>query len=223
MEELKLPTSRRNFLGGVAATAAAGVGAVFMPVAGTAAGASMATDFTRWVDSIPGTHRQLYDMPELNDAFGLIWSYVFLLTGPQGYGVPESDLGVVVVLRHATIPLAFNDSAWAKYKLGEVFKIQDAATKSPALRNPYVNSRPGDLLIPDASVDKLVARGVKVCACNMAINFYSGVVAKATGASHDAVKKDWLDAVIPGVQVVPSGVLAINGAQTRGCSYVFAG
>jgi len=29
--------------------------------------------------------------------------------------------------------------------------------------------------------------------------------------------------VLPGVQVVPSGVLAINGAQARGCTYCFAG
>ncbi len=218
------PNARRNFLGGIAAgAAAAGVAAAAVPVAAAAAAAAPSTDFTKWLDSIPGKHRQVYDMPELNDAFGLLWSYAFFLTGTQAYGVPESDLGVVVVLRHATIPLAFNDATWAKYKLGEVFKINDPATKAPAVRNPYINSKPGDLMILDASVDKLVARGVKVAVCNLAITVYSGFVAKATGLEHQAIMKDWIDAILPGIQLVPSGVVALNGAQSRGCAYVFAG
>ena len=40
---------------------------------------------------------------------------------------------------------------------------------------------------------------------------------------HEDVKKDWTDAVLPGIQVVPSGVVACNGAVSRGCAYVFAG
>ena len=222
--DTKLPTNRRSFLGGIAVSAAAaGVGAAAIPIAGTAAAAGPSTDFTRWLDTIPGKYRQVYDMPELNNAFGLIWSWAFLLTGPQGYGVPESDLGVVVVLRHAAIPLAFNDPVWAKYKMGEVFKITDPATKAPALRNPYANSKPGDIMVPDAAVDKLLARGVKVCVCNLAITFYSGNVAKAMNLNPEAVKREWTEAVLPGVQVVPSGVVALNGAESRGCAYVFAG
>jgi len=29
--------------------------------------------------------------------------------------------------------------------------------------------------------------------------------------------------MVPGIQLVPSGVLAVNGAQARGCAYCFAG
>jgi intracellular sulfur oxidation DsrE/DsrF family protein len=47
--------------------------------------------------------------------------------------------------------------------------------------------------------------------------------AQAAGVAHETVKKDWLAAVLPGIQVVPSGVLAVNGAQSKGCSYCFAG
>jgi hypothetical protein len=36
-------------------------------------------------------------------------------------------------------------------------------------------------------------------------------------------KKEWLEAVHPGITVLPSGVLACNGAVSRGCAYVFAG
>jgi len=39
----------------------------------------------------------------------------------------------------------------------------------------------------------------------------------------DDLKKDWPDAVFPGIQNVPSGVVACTGAESRGCASVFAG
>jgi intracellular sulfur oxidation DsrE/DsrF family protein len=148
---------------------------------------------------------------------------VFLLTGQQGYGVPESDLGVVVVLRHNAIPIGLNDSMWTKYKLGEMFKIDDPATKAPALRNPFVNVKAGDLPLPDMALEKLSARGVKFGVCAMAIRHFSSVVAHKMGLDAEKVRQEWVAAALPGVQVVPSGVLAVNGAQARGCTYCFAG
>jgi hypothetical protein len=52
----------------------------------------------------------------------------------------------------------------------------------------------------------------------MALTFRSAMVAKKLD-----VMKDWTDAVHPGITIVPSGVLALNGALARGCVYVFAG
>ena len=219
MSDPKIPANRREFLGAAATAAVAGLGAM-VPV--TAAQAAASTDFTRWLDTISGTHKQLYDMPELNEGFGLVWSWAFFTTGAVAYGLPESELGCVIVLRHNALPLAFNDSVWAKYKLGEVFKIEDPETKAPAVRNPYY-LKPGAIPVADASLQKLIARGVKVGACNLAITVYSGMVAQKMGLKHDDVKKDWIDAVYPGIQIVPSGVVACNGAVSRGCVYVFAG
>jgi intracellular sulfur oxidation DsrE/DsrF family protein len=222
MDDAKLQGNRRDFLGMAATAAAAGLGAM-VPITGAVAAADApGTDFTRWLDTIPGTHKQLYDMPEVNGGMGLVWSWAFFMTGAPAYGVPESDLAVVMVLRHNALPLAFNDSAWAKYKLGEVFKIEDPDTKAPAVRNPFY-LKPGGIPVPDAALQKLIARGVKVAACNLAITFYSGMVAQKMGLKHDDVKKEWTEAVFPGIQVVPSGVVACNGAVSRGCVYVFAG
>ncbi len=224
MDDAKLHGNRRDFLGLAATSAVAGLGAI-VPVAGAVAAAdSPSTDFTRWLDSISGTYKQLYDMPELNGGMGLLWSFAFFMTGAPAYGVPESELSVVIVLRHNALPLALNDSVWAKYELGEVFKINDPNTKAPAVRNPFYQD-PGALPapIPDAVLKKLIARGVKVTACNLAITVYSGKVAQKMGLKHDDVRKDWTDAVLPGIQIVPSGVVACNGAVSRGCTYVFAG
>jgi len=215
--------ARRDFLGGVAAAAAAiGLGGNIVPAA-QAAQSGERTAFETWLDSIGGKYRQVYDAPSPNNGFALIWSHVFLATGAQGYNVPESELGVVVVLRHSAIPIAFADAAWDKYKLGEYFKINDPATKAPAMRNPFANIKPGDMPLPEAALEKLVARGVRFAVCNAAIYHQSARLARQAGLQHEAVQNDWLAAVLPGIQVVPSGVLAVNGAQSKGCSYCFAG
>ena len=230
MLDLNLSTHRRGFLGRVATVAAAlGVGelvpgrlaaqdysSVGQPTTGDA-------NYAAWLAGIKGSHRQVYDAVSHNDGFALIWARVFLMTGAPAYGVPESDLGVVVVLRHGAIPIAFNDAMWAKYKFGEFWKINDKSTNAPAVRNVYANLKPGDMPIPEGALEKLVASGVRFGVCNMAITHYSGVVAKQMGLNADEVKKDWTAAVIPGVQIVPSGVLAVNGAQSKGCAYCFAG
>ncbi len=225
MVDPKLAPDRRHFLAG-AATLGAAIGLPELADSASAAepaDAAMATDFTKWLDSISGKHRQLYDAPAPNGGMPLIWSYVFLLTAPAAYAVPESDLGVVLVIRHHAIPFALSSPLWAKYKLGEFFKITDPATKAPSTRNFFVHSKPGDLFIPDASLDKLMARGVKVGACNMAITVYSGIFARQLNLPADQVKQEWIAGVVPGMHVVPSGVVAVNGAQSRGCAYCFAG
>ena len=222
MSKSKSLLQRREFLGGVAATAAA-IGLGDLIASAQAADSGAGTDFQSWLESISGKYRQVYDAPAPNNGFALIWSHVFLTTGAKGYNVSESDLGVVVVLRHSAIPIAFSDGVWEKYKLGEYFKINDPATKAPALRNPFVHIKPGDMPLPEAALEKLVARGVKFAVCNAAIHHRSARMAQQTGLQHESIEKDWLGAVLPGVQVVPSGVLAVNGAQSKGCTYCFAG
>ena len=226
MSDSKSLSQRREFLGGIAATAAAiGLGDLIAAAqaADTGPASGAGTAFQSWLGAIRGQYRQVYDAPAPNNGFALIWSHVFLVTGAQGYNVPESELGVDVVLRGTAIPIAFSDGVWEKYKLGEYFKINDPATKSPALRNPFAHIKPGDMPLPEAALEKLVARGVRFAVCNAAINFHSARLAQQLGLPHETVKQDWLAAVLPGVQVVPSGVLAINGAQGKGCSYCFAG
>ena len=225
MTDFALAPHRRGFLGAATLGAVAGWAelATATRPAAAAEGAAGPTEFTNWLDSIGGKQRQLYDVPEPNDGFGLIWSWAFLATGPGAFGLPEKDLAVVVVLRHNGLPLAFTDAAWSKYKLGEFFKITDPVSKGPATRNFFLGSKPGDMILPDASIDRLLARGVKVVACHLAIDFYSAKLAKQMDLPADEVRKDWIAALVPGVRTVPSGVVAINGAQARGCAYCFAG
>ena len=225
MLDLKLSTHRRGFLGSVAA-AAATVGLGNIVPASVTGDAAAATGGDRaldaWLGNIKGTQRQVYDAPEPNHGFAFAWARVFYMTNSET-GVPDSDTFVMIVLRHNAIPFALADGAWAKYKLGEVFNITDAKTSAPSVRNMFYKPAPGELPLPGMSIDELLASGVVFGACNMAITFYSGLVAKKMSMNPDEVRRDWLAAVLPGMQVVPSGVWAVNRAQQRGCSYCFAG
>jgi intracellular sulfur oxidation DsrE/DsrF family protein len=57
----------------------------------------------------------------------------------------------------------------------------------------------------------------------MAMTVYSNVVAMQTGGKAEDILKDWTANVLPGVQVVPSGVWALGRAQEKQCAYIFAG
>jgi len=227
MLDLKLPTHRRGFLGSMAASAAAlGLGSlvprglVAQPVS---AGPRVDDpDLDAWLNKIKGAHKQVYDMPEFNNGFGFIWSRVFYLTN-QETGVPESDVGIVLVLRHTAVAFAMKDAMWAKYKLGEMANITDPKTNAPAVRNTFYKMAPEDQLLPGMSLDGLMASGTLVGACHMAIKVSSMELAKKMNMPAEDIAKDMLANLIPGVQVVPSGVWAVNRVQERGCTYCFAG
>jgi hypothetical protein len=221
MEDVKQRFDRRDFMGLAAAATAFGLGAA-LPAAATGDFASPSTDFTRWLDTINGRQKALLDVREPNGGMALAWAWVFLFTAPQAYGISESETGVVMVLRHNAIPVALADAVWKKYKLGEFFNIQDPETGAAAVRNPcYATMK--DPFLPDMALRKLIDRGVRVAACDMAIHFYSGLVAKQQGLKHEDVKKEWNATVLPGIAHAPSGVVACQGAAARGCTYLYAG
>jgi hypothetical protein len=221
---------RRKFLGSVASgVAALGISTIVSPLAAHAENhfPGDANDPDEWFKQIKGKHRVVFDVPHANEIFPFAWPRIFLATN-AATGTPEKDCSVVVVLRHFAIGYALEDRLWAKYKLGEFLKIDDPKTNKPATRNPFWKPKQGDFDVPGIGVvpigiNELQESGVLFAACNMAIVVYSAVIAKALNLDAEEVKKDWLSGVLPGVQVMPAGIWAIDRAQEKGCSYVFAG
>ena len=221
---------RRQFLGSVASgVAALGISTIISPLAAHAEDhfSSNGTDPDEWFKQIKGKHRIVFDVPHANEIFPFAWPRIFLATN-AATGTPEKDCSVVVVLRHFGIGYALEDRLWTKYKLGEFLKIDDPKTGKPATRNPFWKPKQGDFNVPGVGVvpigiNELQESGVLFAACNMAIIVYSAVVAKALNLDAEEVRKDWLSGVLPGVQVMPAGIWAINRAQEKGCSYCFAG
>jgi intracellular sulfur oxidation DsrE/DsrF family protein len=222
-------THRRGFLARLAAgSVALGLGAIPSPLRAASmrdgngrAGGTPGPD--EWLDGVKGKHRQVLDAVSVNNGMSLIWSMVFLNTHNQASELADKELSAVTVLRHEAIPIAYTDPIWKKYKLGEAFHVTDPATKKPAERNPFFHPQKGELMLPGMEVESLLGRGVIFGVCNLATTVYSGMRADAIGVPKDEAYKEWVDALIPGMTLVPSGIWAVNNAQEHGCSYAYAG
>lgn len=223
---LEHKTPRREFLGQVATGATLSIPALFTSFDANATTDSVYGNVAEaevWFNKVKGKHKIVYDAPEPHNGFPIIWSWVYYQTNNQT-NTPDTDMTAMVVLRHNAIPMAMQDSLWAKYKFGEVFKINDNNTNAPALRNPFYEPQGSDF--PMAAIEgikKLQARGVMFCVCDMALTVYSGRIASGMNMKPEDVKADWVGGLLPGVQPVPSGVWAISRAQEKGCAYCYAG
>jgi len=220
-------SNRRNFLGKLTAGAAAlGMTTLVDPIRLAAqplmSPGADTKSFDAWLGKIKGKHRQVFDSMMPEGGIPLAWARIFLMTN-KAVGVADDDCTAVVVLRHESIPLAMESRLWEKYKFGEVFKINDGATKAPATRNMLWKPKEGELPIPGMAVNELLDSGVLVGVCDMALTFYSKHIADQMKISADECKKDWVSGIFPGIEIVPSGVLAVNRAQENSCTYCWAG
>lgn len=225
----KHTTSRRGFLGTVAAGAAVmGLSQLAVPLSSNAEELTASVNSAEaWFDKIKGKHRMVFDATRPHDILPFAWPRVFLLTN-QKTGSEEKDCTAMVILRHDAIPYAMESSLWKKYNFGEVFKADDPATKTASVRNPFWQPKEGDYKVPGIGnvaigINELQSSGVLFGVCDVALTVYSAAVAEGMKLKPEDVKKEWVAGILPDIQIVPSGVWAINRAQQHGCSYCFAG
>jgi len=236
-KEQSTSNPRRKFLGTLAAGAAALGLSSFSPLTARAGEITQPEniptgmkDADEWFNQIKGKHRIVYDVTGPKEGHELVmpfaWSKVFLMTNTAPGGA-EKDNNVVVVLRHNAIPFAMNDAMWAKYKFGENFKINDPNNGKASVRNMMWKPNPA-FSVPGLGpvpigIDELQANGVMFCVCDVALTVNSAALAEGMKMKGEDVKKEWVANLLPGVQVVPSGVWAVGRAQEHKCGYCFAG
>lgn len=209
-------SDRRSFLARVAAAFA-------VVHAGPMKAASKTTDsLDPWFDKIKGDHRIVFDSPAVHDGAQTIWTWAFL-DSHNHTGAPDDNVTAMVVLRHMAIGLAFQDFIWKKYNLGRLHNVTDPSSRTPSTRNPYWDPPPGEMPEDGMSIKKLQSRGVLFCVCEKAIANTSRMIAQSKTLDAAGVQKDLISGLLPDVQIVPSGVWALQKAQQRGCAYCFAG
>jgi hypothetical protein len=221
--------NRRDFLGKVTGAAALmGVASLVNPAKaneGIHAFTGNAADPDEWFKGLRGKHRIVFDCTEPKEIFPFAWPKIYMMTN-EASGAAETDCSSVVVLRHNAFIYGLQDNMWAKYKFGEMQKVNDPQTKTFALRNPFWKPKPDDFSVPgigavQLGISDLQASGIMFCVCNMAITVFSAVVAGNTKQDPATVKKEWLDNLIPGIPAMPSGVWAAGRAQEHGCGYCY--
>lgn len=231
------PTARRDFLGQLATTAVAlagtacatsqnGVVAAATP-APQAQPAGQPSPRTQWDDSwvsrLTAKHKAMFEAASVEDGVILGHAVRYLTGIKEALDPPDSDVQVVLVIRHSAIPMAFNDAMWEKYKIGKEAKIKIG--NDWATRNPYLNgtrggggaNRTADR--PSSTLAWFASHGHIMLGCNMAVLGWSGTFAQAAGIDSKVAYEDLKANLVPGLILQPNGVYAVHRAQEAGCSF----
>ena len=173
----------------------------------------------RWLKGLTAKHRQFFDSPADGGGIPLVHIMNYYDTYNRAYQVPDSDIDAVGTFYGAITFYGLNDAMWAKYRLGEFLKLNDATGK-PATANPW-RAAPVILgmSLPQASVESLQKRGTTFILCNNALTIFAGLLAKQRGLEANAVYADMKANILPGVELIPAMVVAIEQAHAAGLSY----
>ena len=164
-----------------------------------------------WMSAVPGQHRVVVDVTSADGVpDGLRFAGNLLTAHKSGYGVDESDVAVVVCLRHGATPYGYVDAIWSKY--GRTF---DAKTTPPPSANPYNSGN-------RTQVADLAKRGVRFMVCGLASRGLAGRIAGQAGDA-DAVLKELTASLVPNGRIVPAGVIGVTHAQERGFALLYVG
>lgn len=214
------PSPRRGFLARLAALGGALGGLAALEPGPVLAQAS---DHDRWLEGLKGRYRQLFDFNAHGDGIGLVHMHNFVETYQSAYGARASDVNVVGTFYGGTTPLAWNHAMWAKYGIGGALGLTDPATRAPLARNWFFEPKSGDPvflggLLSDANIASLTRRGATFLMCRNAFNLWT--LRLAAGGDVEAVRKEILANLVPGVVVVPAMVIAVQKAQAAGLTYM---
>jgi len=173
-----------------------------------------------WLDAVPGKHRTYIDASTANGAGeAILYANNLYVANKSGYALPESDIVVVVGLRHFATVFAFTDAIWAKYGklMSAPLSFTDPKTKQAPSSNLLTAADYG-MTLPNLgnTIQSVVSRGTRFAVCDMATHFFASQIAASTGGTADAVYKEFTANLIPNSHLMAAGVVAVNRAQERG-------
>jgi len=174
-----------------------------------------------WVDDLQKVpYKAVFDSPSLADGAALDLAADIWGAFKDIYGT-DSSSRMVIVMRQLGQVMAFNDTMWEKYGIGEERKVNDPVTKQPAKRNPWAKANPGDPAWAVASkLETLHARGAIFLVCNRASMNFATSTAERMKLDVETVKNDVRNNLVPGAFLMPTGVFALVRAQNAGCAYM---
>jgi intracellular sulfur oxidation DsrE/DsrF family protein len=161
-----------------------------------------------WFDEVPGKHRLVFDTTSADGAnWGITFANNFFTANASGYGLKDSDLAVVIVMRHNATSFAYGETIWAKYgeNISKLTSFVDPNTKAAPKVNAYARQ-----------LDGLLKRGMHLAVCQMATRRYAGTIATAVGKTADEIYDEITGNLLPNAHMVPAGIVAVSRAQEYG-------
>lgn len=168
-----------------------------------------------WFEKIPGQHRFVFDtVSPAGLDIGFTFAGNYFTANHDAYSLEDHDLAVVMIVRHKSTTFGYNDAMWAKY--GKQFSEQSGFV------DPKTNAAPTANLYAER-MDAVIKKGVQFAVCRMSSRRIAGMIAQATGRGADAILEEMAANLRPNARIVPAGIVAVNRAQERGYSLVYAG
>lgn len=167
-----------------------------------------------WLEKIPGQHRFVFDTTTPDGlALGFQFAANYFTANHEAYGLEDHDLAVVMVARHKSTSFGYNDAMWAKYgkQFSEQAGFSDPKTKQPPTANLYAER-----------MSELTKKGVHFAVCQMSSRRIANAIAQATGGEAESILKELAANLVANARIVPAGIVAVNRAQERGYTFVYA-
>ena len=201
--------------GGIAAAQVKAAAARFEPIR---------HDKDNWLDKLPGGHRLVFDTTTpASVAQAIFFANNFLRTNRNDYGLQNSDLAVVIVLRHQSAPFGYSDAMWAKYGSAAAAHaaFEDPKSKGIPKANVFNSADYGNLM-PNrgTTIDVVAKQGVQFAVCSASTRAVAGVIARASGGEVDAIYAEITSNLVSNARMVPAGIVTVARAQERGYSLI---
>lgn len=229
-------THRRGFFGRVLAVAAA---ATALPLVETQEASAQPGGPDAWISRVKGTQRTLFDFPQHKSGVPLLHIFNYLNTYQTAYKAPMGQVAAVGTFYgigpQSSIAMAFNDTIWAKYGIGEYLGLEDASGK-PYARNVFFRPTANELhllmramgtpniaffagAMPAIGIESLQKMGTTFLICENALGAWcQELETRGKGKAAD-IDKELRANLLPGVTAVPAMVIAIEKGQTAGIRY----
>lgn len=182
-------------------------------------------DFS-WMETLKGKHKQVFDFGSMELSDRDIVAGESPLRVPRNwlnahkevYGLVPPAVNTVIGITRTAFPMNASDAIWAKYSLGERWKIRDSSTGTWAVRNLFSNPSNANV-DQDYSIEALLSRGTIFWQCNNALGGVAASLAAAMKMKPADVREDLVSGFMPGVRLVPAHTMALGLVQERGCTY----
>jgi hypothetical protein len=215
-------SGRRQFLRDATSTLGALAALGVVP---DAAHASPSEDWDlKWPERLKGKRRAIFDVADIESGFGVFRAAVWAGQCVDVLGEAVDNVSTVIVLRGHAVVFALQQPFWDRYAIGRLRRVTHPVTLRDTARNPVLLGASDGLppSLVSATLPQQLARGATVLACNIALQTWIDAIRERQRMSDADARKEAISALVPGVILQPSGVLAAEMAQEHGCNYICA-
>lgn len=156
---------------------------------------------------------------------GVSSTYMHMQNSMNAYqfSYPKSvgKLATLAVLMGPGIIFALNDATWTKYKFGDAFGLAPTNIYYKATSSLDLAASPDDPsgIYQDWSAQAVLKRGGSFMVCHNATMAIAGLTAAKAGLDAKVVLADFEHNLLPGFQMVPAGVAAVQLATSHGWGF----